>query len=439
MEKKVLREMILNDKNVIYNKEFFESLKDESLLDFRQNIEMVQELRPSFHLREKVIHYYDELLSGYLDDEQIFSKYQEIIKRFQNRDYDFLENYHEFDELVNENMMIQIQDFYHYKDGEKLAKDFFTNKTNQKISEIVVDGLFEDTIYNVWLNIRELIRFYQLIGEEFEEKNLQFYLQILKIDEMSCKDKIRLYHKLKNQNISYQFYQDLRMAKDKSYQMIQDNLFDIYKHPELYNQIDSQKHGTPIYDLTGEDFFLFIRCMKEFSSFSSIRRKCYTLISNKNMAVFNLKHFIYGYRNVPIDRILHVFEKDAYSSNGKHSNFNKFVNRIMTPTQIANSIGYSEIQVVNTLYEFNGCYEVLKPDYLIVFDEIEKRHVEEARRIGIPIIRIHTKYYLRNINNSENQEQDLGFLEYRKVLDDYTEGNFLEETRKLNRTLKLRN
>jgi len=53
MEKKVLREMILNDKNVIYNKEFFESLKDESLLDFRQNIEMVQELRPSFILGKK--------------------------------------------------------------------------------------------------------------------------------------------------------------------------------------------------------------------------------------------------------------------------------------------------------------------------------------------------------------------------------------------------
>lgn len=47
-------ERLLFDKEIVYEKSFFDSLKSSSLLEFRKNINMVQEIIPTLYLEEKV-------------------------------------------------------------------------------------------------------------------------------------------------------------------------------------------------------------------------------------------------------------------------------------------------------------------------------------------------------------------------------------------------
>ena len=61
----------------------------------------------------------------------------------------------------------------------------------------------------------------------------------------------------------------------------------------------------------------------------------------------------------------------------------------------------------------------MKPNYLVVFDEIDIKHINEAKMINIPIVRINTKSYKRNDN--------IVNLKYEKIRDDYTEGAYQEE------------
>lgn len=72
------------------------------------------------------------------------------------------------------------------------------------------------------------------------------------------------------------------------------------------------------------------------------------------MEVFACGKFIYGYDYFNVDHILHMFEKDSYSSSGRINErlLNcKYVNRIMKPSQISNFSGYSEIQIVNKKFQ----------------------------------------------------------------------------------------
>ncbi len=279
----------MENKDIIYQDEFFDKLKATSLLEFRKNIDMVQEIRPTLFLEQMVMKYYEELLSQYDKKAYLFLEYKKILDCFKKRDYEYLDNYHTFHYFVDKKMIIKLQDFCHYEDKEKMAYDYLIKATNQKISEIVVDGLFQDTIYNVWINLRELLRFHDALGDKakfIEEDRLNFYRSILEIDRTSCEDKIEMYKKLRDKQIHLLFYQDLRRTKDMAYQDIKKSLFKIGQDKNLINKMNSSKYGVPVHELKGEDFYMVVRCTESFSDKDVIRRNCYTLISSYNMQVF---------------------------------------------------------------------------------------------------------------------------------------------------------
>ena len=45
--------------------------------------------------------------------------------------------------------------------------DILKKETNKKISEIIIDALFSDNIYNVWLNIKEMLRYNKGLTKKF--------------------------------------------------------------------------------------------------------------------------------------------------------------------------------------------------------------------------------------------------------------------------------
>lgn len=439
MEKKYLQKIIEENKNIIYEEWFFDMLKSSSLLDFRKNINMVQEIAPTLFLEEEVDIYYEELLKNFEEKVQIFLEYQKLLKCFYDDNYELLEKYHDFNYLVDKKMIIQLEDYWHHQDKIELAYQYFLKNTKEKISEIVVDGLFKDTIYNVWINIREMLRylkFYENDKKILSRDKIQFYQDILEIDKMSNEDKIELYHRLKNKNVALTFYQDLLTVKRYSYQKIKNCLFRVKDKNNLFQYQKSLQYHIPIYELNGDNFFMMVSCRNRYSSKDNVRRHCYSLISSYNMEVFSKKKFIYGYTDFSIDMIMHVFETDLESvSNFSDNSFTTgFVNRIMTPEQISYSNGYSEIQIANKGLENEiNCFEVKKPNYLVVFDSIEERHIIEAKRLQIPIVVIPTSKYLNNIKNHSKNPQDLGFQKFETILDTYTNGSEIEIEKKSRR------
>ena len=60
-------------------------------------------------------------------------------------------------------------------------------EVNRKISEVVVDALFCDNIYNVWLNIKEMLRYNSKLDAEdkvLDNDKIDFYQMILNFDKI---------------------------------------------------------------------------------------------------------------------------------------------------------------------------------------------------------------------------------------------------------------
>ena len=72
MEKGKLKDLIKKNYMFVDSNCFFELLKDSSLLEFRKNIQMLQELNPSLYLEKKVLNYYDTLLNEFDTETSLF-------------------------------------------------------------------------------------------------------------------------------------------------------------------------------------------------------------------------------------------------------------------------------------------------------------------------------------------------------------------------------
>lgn len=439
MKKEEIRELMEDNPNVIYEEEFFDRIKGTSLLEFRRNINFIQDINPTLYLENKVNRYYQTLLNKYDTNTCLFDEYQELLKIFEQKNYELFEQYHHFNYLVNRDMIIKLEDYMAYSDGKRMASLYLLNETSKKISEIVVDGLFKDTIYNVWINMKEIIRYHNNLGKQeklIHQNRLKLYQKILEIDKMDNLEKIQLYNELIDKKIYLLFYQDWYHVRKHSYKKMKNVLFRPKEKGNLFCYKESLMKQVPIYELDGQDFFMLVSCRNKYEEVSQARRHCYILISAYNMEVFSKKKFIYGYTNFSIDDIMHVFENDIASSSNFSSNSftTSFVNRIMTPDEISCSKGYSEIQMVNKRVDGELKYFFIrKPNYLVVFDEIEERHLMEAKKLNIPIIVIPTSKYKDKLNEGRKRGEQLRNFNFDMILDTYTNGNDMEKEKRARR------
>ncbi len=412
MQKDKIKELINSKKNLT-PKELLNKLKETSLLEFRKNINNAQKIKPNQSLNEEVVQYYEKILETYNPNEQLFQKYIEILNHFQKRDYEYLDNYKDLDILLDNSSLIKLTDIYHYKNSNEIAKEYLQKRTNQIISEIIIDSLFQDTIYNVWRNIKELLNYNKEINI-LNQDQISFYHNIVNIDKLSHIEKIKIYKEYKDKKLNLLLYEDIRKMKDISYQQINNSLY----HPKNNN--------TQI--LNGEEFYMLVKCMAKYQEIAPINRHCYSLISHNNLNVFNQNKIIYGYTDISIEYISHVSSKDAYSSPDDNSLEYGYINEIKTKEQLTQNDNYNEIQIINKKID-NNQYQSLKPSYIVVFDKIRDIDKEESIRLNIPIIIIKKESYLKNKSTSNNNSKQ----SYLKELNQYTNGSNLEEIRRMTR------
>lgn len=389
--------IIFND-NILKKRDFFDKLKSSSFIEFRNNINDVEKNNNPVVIEARLEEYYDELIKLYDGQSRLFEEYKIIL--YNPKKYEFDNNFiFDFDVVykISSHLKQNANGEYYYEDMEQLEM-FLKNETSKKLSEVTIDALFRDNIYNVWINIKEMLRY----NAKLENKNrvldnnkVAFYEMILSFDKLNNIEKIYLYNKYKNNNFNLLFYEDLRNVKDKAYNDLKRKLFNFSLYPEYIDKQNTNKYGVQIYDLRDKEYTMLVRTQAEFREVERYRRGCYSIISNENTQVFgedDYDSFLYGYNSFDNDMVLHMFESDSFSSSIIDEG-TRLVNRIMSADELVKSnSGYSEVQLVNVKSD-KGKYkwDVKKPDFIVVFDTIRDKHIKESVRLGIPIVIISKK------------------------------------------------
>ena len=405
-----------------HSKYIFDKLKDKSLVNYRSNIDKFNSNNASLELIDRFDKYEEDIINSFDVNTEIFSYYKDKLvsgdslfgyKEFLGIEYDYMDNNYDLDNI----------------EGRTL---FLKKISIIKLSEVVVDKLFKDNIYNVHLNIGEMLRYNSFLSDDekvLDNNSIKFYESILYINKKSGKDIINLYNKVKDKNIDSMFYDDITKLKNKSYDNIKHVLFNPSDSESKISKELSDKYGVSIYDFRDSEYTMLVRCLNsQYRDDNNNRRDCYTLLSNLNSKVLHSDSYIYGYSGFDNDCILHIFEGDAYSADSYddiQKVNNSQVNRIMTPKQIITSdSNISEVQILNKKSNEKRKYSTLKPSFICVYDEVNDKVLEEARRLNIPIVIIRDNkldYGLR------------GDITYDKNKDDYVFNDMDIEMRNMHR------
>ena len=168
------------------------------------------------------------------------------------------------------------------------------------------------------------------------------------------KDKIKLFNEFKDRNFSLTFYDDLRKLKDASYDMIKNDLLDLSKYSDKVSSIDCERTQCLVYDLRDSKYTMLVRSKFPHKDKSNKRRNCYSIISDENNNTFDQGEdndkIIYGYNSFLNDRVIHMLEQDAFSSDAYNDNkdVSNYVNRIVSKDELVlGSDCYSEVELVN--------------------------------------------------------------------------------------------
>lgn len=384
-----------------------------SLITFRNNINKLLVNQPSYLFEERAKKYIENLINSYDSDSRLFSSYKRLLA-----DQDFLKEYLSKEEssdlFLNKGLKEKLKNhIYYHEDGSISFKDkaeviqYLKSETKFLLNELIIDYLFQDNIYNVYLNIQEILRFQHLLpkGEQpLSKEDEGFYQRILNLDQEDSNSNFSLFNKLKDKNIALLFYTQLRDIKDLSYQKINQSLLQIRDVVNKKDSILSQKYSHPIYDLRNQDYYILVRCLKRpYFSLSENKSESYTLISGENTKTFAINVYdevdksyrIYGYDFINKDRILHVLERNSYSR-GLENDLEigtPYVNRILTSEKITNDDeNYSEIKIRNEKgNDSESQYKSIYPVYYIVYEDVDEESVSEAKRLNIPVVVISKK------------------------------------------------
>lgn len=406
--------------SILSSQRFFNRLKSSSFVIFRKNINTVETYNNPIMIEQKLKKYYDELISSYDSEEDMFGEYWGVLNN-----PSLLHNYYDKDTFIFSYDIVLLFEKYlscddddnlYFKNRDALIK-ILKMETSKKISEVVIDALFSDNIYNVGINIREMIRYNNKLDKNdkvLDDDRVAFYKMILDFDNISSKDKIKLFNELKDRNFSLTFYDDLRKLKDVSYDMIKNDLLDLSKYSDKVSSIDCERTQCLVYDLRDSKYTMLVRSKFPHKDKSNKRRNCYSIISDENNNTFDQGEdndkIIYGYNSFLNDRVIHMLEQDAFSSDAYNDNkdVSNYVNRIVSKDELVlGSDCYSEVELVN-IQDENGKYINQKPDFIVVYDNIRDIDITESKRLNIPIVIIRKNILDKNerIDMEFDREKD---------------------------------
>ena len=391
---------------------FFEKLKADNFVDFRRNINRLYRNNYSDIIQRKVDKYRENIINSYDKAKEIFKQYdfqtQDQIDKLYDNNKDYI-----LDSETKFNIVSNL------KDKEKLNQ-YLKKRTSEKLSEVIIDSLFNDTKNNVSLNINEMLKYNDYLSENkkvLDGDKSDFYSIIKNLDNIPNDKKIEMYENLKEKNVMASFYNDISKLREISYQEISDSLFKTENNIDSFSIEESEKNNIGVYDLSKKSYYLLVRVLsREYHEGTNSSQSSYSLISDKNLSVFEnaTNSLIYVYDKIDPKRIINVYQGDSYTVDDKNNLTNR-VNRIATPKEIVESnSSFSEINIANEKNkDYNGTdenykYKEMKPTGVLCIGKITKRQVDECKRLNIPLLDTGKEIEkVQNIRQIQEEQYDI--------------------------------
>ena len=310
--------------------------------------------------------------------------------------------------------------------------DFLKKESNVMLGNLIIDFHFKDHPLNVKKDINELVSFEKSGGNTLSKEDLALYEQILNIDNLSYSEKVNLHQTLSQINMIEKFYDDIRNAKNKMYDNINDAILKKgnigkYKNDELSN-----KYGVNVYTLEGEPFYALVKSvgtlkgeiLDEIKLHSRKDGGSFSIDSGYKLNTFSKPNYIYNlaYDGFTKEQVVHAYTEDSYSNYDRNNeDTTSKINKIMMPYEfVTASPSYNEL-VISQVNEkkttqMDDKIPMIKPFAIYCYDEIYANDIESAKRLGLDIILVNTKKYNVNI---QKKDKDLykNFKEEEYVLD----------------------
>lgn len=227
---------------------------------------------------------------------------------------------------------------------------------------------------------------------------MELYRKIINFGDLHIDEQKKLiYDYDKNINYSQEFYDDFKACRVNAFEKINSSIIRSDEFKKLYNSDLSNKYGINIFELNGEDFYLYAHVSKikendlefPFKEDNTLPTISMSLIGKDNISLYRpMSDFIIlGFNNLNIENIIHIFNSDSYTSYLKGTS--KF-QRIYSPDKLLKeSHGYNEI-----LYKKNKFFK-LEPFCIICYNEIRDIDVYFSKKQKLPIIKINTLKYTK--------------------------------------------
>ena len=301
--------------------------------------------------------------------------------------------------LVPKSILNQIEFNLKYNDYSSINR-ILKNYTEKCLFEFIIDLYFKDITYNFISNLKTMMKYINSVNEDLIPKErFIFYNQILNFHNLSIEEQKNIYYNFNpNNNYSLYFYEDFSNCKQHSYNKINESIINKENLNKYYNSNLSTKNKTTIYELNGDDFYLFVHACKlkkennKLFPFEKNSNKTISLslIGKDNIGVYKpfFENILLGFEKINPRNIIHLFNSDSYTMS---YNGSKKIQKIYTPRDfLYETYGYNEI-----LYSQKN-NECIYPSYIVCFDEIRDIDLYFSKLIKLPIIKINTLKYRKN-------------------------------------------
>ena len=320
-----------------------------------------------------------------------------VDNKINNIKNDILDEYNNFDKT-------NIYNIYDYKTASKLQSvmndevklnKYFKYSTKEKLLEMIIDVFFKDVTYNFLQNLKAIIN-YSKDNHKFIPHNMDIYSTLLKFNELSINNIITFFNKYKNEDLVTAFYDDFRNCRNIAYEEINKGITKFDKNSKLYKKDISSDIGIDIYELNGENFYLYIHSSRAGFWKNNKKTLCLSLISHDNISTIDDDSIIFGFSKLSIDNIMHMYHSDSFSSQEEGT---YKVHDIETKENlIKKTTSYNEI-----LYKEEDDF---KPDYIVCFDNVDDNDRVIARELNIPIVLINSKKYTKKCGSLEKLDEN---------------------------------
>lgn len=324
-------------------------------------------------------------------------RFKYVDNKINNIKDDILDEYHNFDKdnIFNTYDYKTASRLQSIKNDEDKLNQYFKYSTKEKLLEMIIDIFFKDIPYNFIKNLKAILN-YSKDNHNFIPQNLDIYNTILDFNKLSIDEIINFFNKYKSIDLATVFYNDFRKARNTSYKEINDGITKFDKNSSSYKKNISSDMGIDIYELNGEDFYLYIHSSRSGRWMANKKTISLSLISHDNINTIDNDEVIFGFSKLNVDNIMHIYHTDSFT---KHDQGTSKIHDILTKEKLINkTISYNEILYKET--------PNLIPDYVVCFDTIDGKDRIIARELNIPIVIINSKKYNKNVDKIEGIEEN---------------------------------